>query len=127
MSNPSLRNVMSHQSALPRHFQNVPSAYVQVGRMRRVPLLLSLHKYTFTYMSVCLSFFIFILLSLSLSSEASAKTCDGVQCAFEELVEKILQTPGLWESSVQSQGVRLDQGQPAGGGGGSCGGYCSVL
>lgn len=59
--------------------------------------------------------------------EASAKTCDGVQCAFEELVEKILQTPGLWESSVQSQGgVRLsDQGPPSGGG--SCGGYCSVL
>ncbi|XP_041959494.1 ras-related protein Rab-18-B [Alosa sapidissima] len=58
--------------------------------------------------------------------EASAKTRDGVQCAFEELVEKILQTPGLWESSVQKQGVRLtDQNQAAGGG--SCGGYCSVL
>ncbi|XP_076151282.1 ras-related protein Rab-18-B [Alosa pseudoharengus] len=58
--------------------------------------------------------------------EASAKTRDGVQCAFEELVEKILQTPGLWESSVQNQGVRLtDQNQAAGGG--SCGGYCSVL
>ncbi|XP_063074942.1 ras-related protein Rab-18-B isoform X2 [Engraulis encrasicolus] len=54
--------------------------------------------------------------------EASAKTRDGVQCAFEELVEKILQTPGLWESSMQSQGgVQLDQGQTAGGGG-SCGG-----
>ncbi|KAG5285600.1 hypothetical protein AALO_G00005230 [Alosa alosa] len=53
--------------------------------------------------------------------EASAKTRDGVQCAFEELVEKILQTPGLWESSVQNQGVRLtDQNQAAGGG--SCGG-----
>ncbi|XP_062384237.1 ras-related protein Rab-18-B [Sardina pilchardus] len=60
--------------------------------------------------------------------EASAKTRDGVQCAFEELVEKILQTPGLWESSVQNQGVRLtDQNQAAGGAGGSCGGYCSVL
>ncbi|KAK4317720.1 hypothetical protein Pmani_011224 [Petrolisthes manimaculis] len=29
--------------------------------------------------------------------EASAKTRDGVQCAFEELVQKIIQTPGLWE------------------------------
>lgn len=29
--------------------------------------------------------------------EASAKTKDGVECAFEELIEKIIQTPGLWE------------------------------
>uniref|UniRef100_A0A8C4UT81 small monomeric GTPase n=1 Tax=Falco tinnunculus TaxID=100819 RepID=A0A8C4UT81_FALTI len=35
--------------------------------------------------------------------EASAKTCDGVQCAFEELVEKIIQTPGLWESESQNR------------------------
>ena len=39
-------------------------------------------------------------------SEASAKTRDGVQCSFEELVEKILQTPGLWESEGRG-GVRL--------------------
>uniref|UniRef100_A0A8C7JLC9 small monomeric GTPase n=1 Tax=Oncorhynchus kisutch TaxID=8019 RepID=A0A8C7JLC9_ONCKI len=58
-------------------------------------------------------------------SEASAKTRDGVQCAFEELVEKILQTPGLWESNAQPRGVQLgDQEQRAAGG---CGGYCSVL
>jgi Ras-related protein Rab-18 len=30
--------------------------------------------------------------------EASAKSKEGVQCAFEELVQKIIQTPGLWES-----------------------------
>ncbi|CAK8673623.1 ras-related protein Rab-18-B-like [Clavelina lepadiformis] len=30
--------------------------------------------------------------------EASAKTRDGVECAFEELVEKVIQTPGLWEA-----------------------------
>lgn len=29
--------------------------------------------------------------------EASAKTRYGVQCVFEELVRKIIQTPGLWE------------------------------
>uniref|UniRef100_A0A7E4VZF1 small monomeric GTPase n=1 Tax=Panagrellus redivivus TaxID=6233 RepID=A0A7E4VZF1_PANRE len=32
--------------------------------------------------------------------EASAKTREGVQCAFEELITKILQTPGLWESAT---------------------------
>ncbi|KAJ8377994.1 hypothetical protein AAFF_G00249310 [Aldrovandia affinis] len=57
--------------------------------------------------------------------EASAKTRDGVQCAFEELVEKIIQTPGLWESETQSQGVQLShQDQRARG---SCGGYCSLV
>ncbi|KAG7262423.1 hypothetical protein CRUP_001866 [Coryphaenoides rupestris] len=58
--------------------------------------------------------------------EASAKTKDGVQCAFEELVEKILQTPGLWESdSAGPQGVRLG-GQEQHAGGGACGGYCAI-
>ncbi|CAD5205841.1 unnamed protein product [Bursaphelenchus okinawaensis] len=37
--------------------------------------------------------------------EASAKTREGVQCAFEELIEKILQTPGLWEGN--QGGVQL--------------------
>lgn len=36
--------------------------------------------------------------------EASAKTKDGVQCAFEELVEKIIQTPGLWDKDGQKGG-----------------------
>ncbi|XP_078385830.1 ras-related protein Rab-18-like isoform X1 [Cetorhinus maximus] len=57
--------------------------------------------------------------------EASAKTCDGVECAFEEVVEKILQTPGLWEAEGHNKGVKLSDstsGQP-----GACGGYCSVL
>ncbi|KAK1338686.1 hypothetical protein QTO34_019343 [Cnephaeus nilssonii] len=57
--------------------------------------------------------------------EASAKTCDGVQCAFEELVEKIIQTPGLWESENQNKGVKLSHREE--GHGGACGGYCSVL
>ncbi|XP_018414248.1 PREDICTED: ras-related protein Rab-18 isoform X2 [Nanorana parkeri] len=57
--------------------------------------------------------------------EASAKTRDGVQCAFEELVEKIIQTPGLWESESHNRGVRLSD--EAGGRGGTCGGYCSML
>nr|XP_013804687.1 PREDICTED: ras-related protein Rab-18 [Apteryx mantelli mantelli] len=58
--------------------------------------------------------------------EASAKTCDGVQCAFEELVEKIIQTPGLWESESQNRGVKLSN-KEEGYGGGACGGYCSML
>nr|XP_025741611.1 ras-related protein Rab-18 isoform X2 [Callorhinus ursinus] len=58
--------------------------------------------------------------------EASAKTCDGVQCAFEELVEKIIQTPGLWESENQNKGVKLTH-REEGPGGGACGGYCSML
>ncbi|KAJ3656070.1 hypothetical protein Zmor_015172 [Zophobas morio] len=40
--------------------------------------------------------------------EASAKTRDGVQCAFEELVHKIIQTPGLWESFALNGNVHVD-------------------
>ncbi|XP_016300785.1 ras-related protein Rab-18-B-like [Sinocyclocheilus anshuiensis] len=57
--------------------------------------------------------------------EASAKTRDGVQCAFEELVEKILQTPGLWESLHKTRGVALSELSETGQGG--CGAYCSLL
>ncbi|XP_064329536.1 ras-related protein Rab-18-B isoform X2 [Phalacrocorax carbo] len=39
--------------------------------------------------------------------ETSAKTQDGVQHAFEELVIKILQTPGLWDKSPEKRGVQL--------------------
>ncbi|XP_070784201.1 ras-related protein Rab-18a isoform X2 [Enoplosus armatus] len=56
--------------------------------------------------------------------EASAKTKDGVQCAFEELVEKIIQTPGLWQSESHGRGVQLTDEDA---GGGSCGGYCSLV
>ncbi|CAF1601550.1 unnamed protein product [Didymodactylos carnosus] len=38
--------------------------------------------------------------------EASARTCEGVQIAFEELVQKIIQTPGLWQNDQHSQGFR---------------------
>lgn len=56
--------------------------------------------------------------------EASAKTCDGVQCAFEELVEKILQTPGLWETE-NPQGFSLTDlsNTPES----SCSGYCTMI
>lgn len=56
--------------------------------------------------------------------EASAKTKDGVLCAFEELVEKIIQTPGLWQSDLHGRSVQLSDEDA---GGGSCGGYCSLL
>nr|XP_061811679.1 ras-related protein Rab-18 isoform X2 [Nerophis lumbriciformis] len=56
--------------------------------------------------------------------EASAKTRNGVQCAFEELVEKIIQSPGLWQSESHGRAVQLTDEDA---GGGSCGGYCSLL
>lgn len=40
--------------------------------------------------------------------EASAKTKEDVECAFEELVEKIIQTPGLWEPRHSSGGASKD-------------------
>jgi len=52
--------------------------------------------------------------------EASAKTKDGVECAFEELVEKVIQTPGLWETEqgrTRNTGLNLKSDQSAG--------YCS--
>ncbi|CAG5895553.1 unnamed protein product [Menidia menidia] len=56
--------------------------------------------------------------------EASAKTKDGVQCAFEELVEKIIQTPGLWQSESHGRAVQLTDEDA---GGGTCSGYCSIF
>lgn len=40
--------------------------------------------------------------------EASAKTREGVQMAFEELVEKILQTPSLWETDLSKKNVNFN-------------------
>lgn len=40
--------------------------------------------------------------------EASAKTREEVGCAFEELVEKILQTPGLWDSNKTTKTINLE-------------------
>lgn len=55
--------------------------------------------------------------------ESSAKTKEGVQCAFEELVEKIIQTPGLWETDQRGlsvgQSAENQYNQ-------SCGGYCTI-
>jgi len=59
--------------------------------------------------------------------EASAKTKEGVHVAFEELVEKIIQTPGLWaqdRKSIRVAGGGAGEGE---GGQGGCGGYCSLL
>ncbi|BES99855.1 RAB [Nesidiocoris tenuis] len=46
--------------------------------------------------------------------ESSAKTKDGVQCAFEELVQKIIQTPGLWESTKSNKTISVDDDEQAG-------------
>lgn len=70
-------------------------------------------------------FFLPLFQSLcSVLPEASAKTRDGVQCAFEELVEKIIQTPGLWQSENHGRGVQLTDEDA---GGGTCGGYCALI
>ncbi|XP_014667458.1 PREDICTED: ras-related protein Rab-18-B-like [Priapulus caudatus] len=58
--------------------------------------------------------------------EASAKTRDGVQCAFEELVEKIVQTPGLWEATGE-RGVVVLGGATEPGWIQYCGGYCELI
>nr|XP_053636060.1 ras-related protein Rab-18-like isoform X1 [Cherax quadricarinatus] len=57
--------------------------------------------------------------------EASAKTKDGVQCAFEELVQKIIQTPGCgrWIKDLKARSVYLTNGPMKK----LTGGYCSLL
>ncbi|NXY49051.1 RB18B protein, partial [Ceuthmochares aereus] len=57
--------------------------------------------------------------------ETSAKTQDGVQLAFEELVIKILQTPDLWDKGTEKQGVELT-GFSAQRDKSLCGGYCPL-
>ncbi|NXO42741.1 RB18B protein, partial [Locustella ochotensis] len=57
--------------------------------------------------------------------ETSAKTQDGVQHAFEELVLKILQTPDLWEKSTAKKGVQLEASS-AQQDKGLCGAYCAL-
>ncbi|KPJ11964.1 Ras-related protein Rab-18 [Papilio machaon] len=39
--------------------------------------------------------------------ESSAKTQEGINLAFEELVQKIIETPGLWESKGSSSNIRV--------------------
>ena len=41
--------------------------------------------------------------------EASARTSEGVKTAFEELVQKILETPGLWQTTSRKTNIRLDE------------------
>ncbi|KAJ8970290.1 hypothetical protein NQ317_019686 [Molorchus minor] len=56
--------------------------------------------------------------------EASAKTRDGVERAFEELVHKIIQTPGLWESYA---GDQIHIGEKDHIPQSSCSSYCSLV
>lgn len=39
--------------------------------------------------------------------ESSAKTQEGISLAFEELVQKIIETPGLWETGGSSSNIRI--------------------
>ncbi|KAL2295213.1 hypothetical protein Nmel_018374 [Mimus melanotis] len=59
--------------------------------------------------------------------ETSAKTQDGVQCAFEELVIKILQTPGLGDESTGKKGVQLMESSAQQNKKGLCGAYCALI
>lgn len=57
--------------------------------------------------------------------EASAKTKDGVQGAFEELVQKIIQTPDLWESYAVGSNFQVgNKDHPTQH---TCSGYCSLV
>lgn len=58
--------------------------------------------------------------------EASAKTSEGVAQAFDELVQKIIDTPSVWSAATPSKDrVRLEEPQDEEGG--ACGGYCSLI
>jgi len=57
--------------------------------------------------------------------EASAKTKDGVQGAFEELVQKIIQTPDLWESYSLGNNFHVGNKDHAAQPG--CSGYCNLI
>ena len=57
--------------------------------------------------------------------ETSAKTDEGVKDAFEEVVRKILETDGLWESRHGSAGVvdlNSNESKPS-----YCSGLCSLM
>lgn len=56
--------------------------------------------------------------------EASAKTRDGVQEAFHELVQKVLQTPSLY--STEQQRDTLDPLAPSTNDASWCGGACTI-
>ncbi|XP_032934718.1 ras-related protein Rab-18-B-like isoform X2 [Catharus ustulatus] len=58
--------------------------------------------------------------------ETSAKTQDGVQFAFEELVIKILQTPALGDESTEKKGVQLMESS-AQQNKGFCGASCALI
>ncbi|NWS30116.1 RB18B protein, partial [Polioptila caerulea] len=58
--------------------------------------------------------------------ETSAKTKDGVQLAFEELVIKILQTTGVWAESTAKKRVQLTE-PSAQQGQGLCAAHCALL
>ncbi|CAG9120843.1 hypothetical protein JYU34_004683 [Plutella xylostella] len=45
--------------------------------------------------------------------ESSAKTKEGIELAFEELVQKIIETPGLWETGPTNSNIRIGDSEEA--------------
>ena len=56
--------------------------------------------------------------------EASAKTREGIRQAFEEVVQKILDTPELLQVASGSSSILAGQPPPDDAAGGRCAGYC---
>lgn len=67
-----------------------------------------------------------LLILLLLLSCFSAKTREGVQDAFDELVHKVLQTPGLFSSDPPSQTVTAGANSERSSEQSWCGGNCSL-
>ncbi|XP_041968159.1 ras-related protein Rab-18 [Aricia agestis] len=59
--------------------------------------------------------------------ESSAKTQEGINLAFEELVQKIIETPGLWESKPSSSNIRVSSEEAARNAESSCYDYTCTI
>lgn len=58
--------------------------------------------------------------------ESSAKTQEGIHLAFEELTQKIIETPGLWEKDTSASNIRVTEEETRGQGGSCYETTCSI-